>query len=292
MTRPVHLVITDSGLGGLTVCAGIEQAVRQQPAGPALRITYVNAWPDERHGYNDLPDMPAQAAVFDRALAAIEALSPDEVLIACNTLSIVYEHTAHRQRSGVAVQGIVDAGVDLFEAALHHQPSAAIVLIGTRTTIDSGVHVAALRRRGVAAGRIASASCHGLATAIEGDPAGRQTATLIDTCVGRAAAVAPGGDPLYVGLCCTHYGLVADRIEAAFAAGAGRRAVALDPNRSLVDRFVAHLSPGDGGPVSVSVVSKVTIADAKRDNVARAIGGVSPSTAAALRAYVHVPALF
>ena len=96
----MHLVITDSGLGGLAICAGIEQAVRLAGSGGALRITYVNAWPDDHHGYNDLSGMPAQAAVFDRALAAIDAMRPDRILIACNTLSIVYAHTAH-SRVGV-----------------------------------------------------------------------------------------------------------------------------------------------------------------------------------------------
>ena len=86
------------------------------------------------------PTWRRRHAVFDRALAAVDALAPDQVLIACNTLSIVYEHTAHREHPGIPVQGIVDTGVDLFDAALRDQPSAAIVLIGTRTTIDSGVH--------------------------------------------------------------------------------------------------------------------------------------------------------
>ena len=295
MTRPLHLVITDSGLGGLAICAGIEQALGRRLARAQVRITYVNAWPDERHGYNDLPDMAARAAVFDRALAAIDALSPDTVLIACNTLSIVYEHTAHRQRAAVPVQGIVDTGVDLFDAALRDEPSAALVLIGTRTTIDSGVHLAALHRRGVATTRTAAASCHGLATAIEGDRDGGQATALIDTCAARAVAVAPPGDPLYVGLCCTHYGLVADRIAHALAAGTHRHVVALDPNRGLVERFVSGLPVGDavdGAAVSVSVVSKVVLAEAKRDNVARAVAPVSPPTAAALRAYRHVPELF
>jgi glutamate racemase len=99
-----------------------------------------------------------------------------------------------------------------------------------------------------------------------------------------------------VGLCCTHYGLVADRLARAVSECTGRPTVALDPNRRLVEQFVAHLAPGDGGaavvPVSVSVVSKVALTTGTRENVARAIEPMSPVTAEALRAYAHEPALF
>ncbi|MBL8139952.1 MAG: aspartate/glutamate racemase family protein [Acidobacteria bacterium] len=296
MARPVHLVITDSGLGGLAICAGIEQAVRLAGSGGALRITYVNAWPDDHHGYNDLSGMPAQAAVFDRALAAIDAMRPDRILIACNTLSIVYAHTAHSRRATVPVEGIVSCGVELFEAALRERPSAGLVLIGTRTTVDSGVHLAALHRLGIADGRVAAASCHGLATAIEADIAGARTDALIATCAENVAAVATGRDTIYLGLGCTHYGLVAARLAAAVEARTGRGTVPLDPNRRLVEQFVAHWSAGGvetgDGSASVSVVSKVTLPAAKCANVARALAEVSPATAAALRAYAHDPALF
>jgi glutamate racemase len=214
----VHLVVTDSGLGGLTVCAAIEQALRGM--GHAVRLTYVNAWPDAGRGYNDLPDMAARARVFDRALDAMQALRPDRILIACNTLSIVYEHTAFRASGAVPVQGIVDGGVALFREALVAHPDGGLVLIGTRTTIDSDVHRARLVHSGIAAGRLGAASCHGLATAIERGPDSDATASLIETCAARAAAAAPPGDPLFVGLACTHYGMVADRIAAALSAQA------------------------------------------------------------------------
>lgn len=296
MTRDAHLVITDSGLGGLAICAAIERHVRERRGQRALRITYVNAWPDDQHGYNDLDGITAQAAVFDRALSAIDARSPDDILIACNTLSIVYTNTAHHGRRAVPVQGIVECGVDLFDEALRRQPSAALVLIGTRTTIDSAVHRMALLALDHDPARIAGASCHGLATAIEADIGGPRTAELIDACATRVADVAPGKGLLYVGLCCTHYGLVAPRIAAAVSARTGRVVQTLDPNERLVAQFVAHWAAGDDparlSPVTVSVVSKVTLPPAKCDNIARALDAISPVTAAALRNHVHDPGLF
>jgi glutamate racemase len=285
----VHLVITDSGLGGLSICAAIEKA------GGHARLTYVNAWPEAGAGYNDLPDMAARARVFDRALDAIRAMRPDLILIACNTLSIVYEHTAFRTAGAVPVQGIVDGGVELFREALTAGPAGTLVLIGTRTTIDSGVHHTRLVERDIDAARIGAASCHGLATAIERGPDSDTTAELIQTCASRAAAAAPPGDPLFVGLACTHYGLVADRIAAALTAHAERNVVPLDPNARMVEDVVARVaaSPPDAGAAPrVEVISKVELPEAQREVVARFLEPVSPTTAAALRDYSHVPDLF
>jgi glutamate racemase len=296
----VHLVITDSGLGGLTICAGIERALRRTGGPGPVRCTYLNAWPEQGRGYNDLPDMAARAAVFDRALCSIDRLQPDLLVIACNTLSIVYEHTTHCRETRLPVRGVVDAGVSLFMEALRREPTAALVLLGTRTTIDAGVHRDRLLGLGIAPARVSGASCHGLATAIERGPRSEATAALIDACADRAAAVRPDGAPLFVGLCCTHYGMVADRLRAAVQARVGARVETLDPNAQLVQEVVASLPttgggdrPGVGGaPIAVRVVSKVSLDDAQRQGVAAILEDVSPATAAALLACAHVPDLF
>jgi glutamate racemase len=104
--------------------------------------------------------------------------------------------------------------------------------------------------------------------------------------------------PLYVGLCCTHYGFVAPRIEAALSRHAARPVVALDPNARLVDDVVSRLR--DGGPadatstadLSVEMLSKVVVPEAKREGLGRILDGISPATALALRRCTHVPWLF
>jgi len=291
----VHLVITDSGLGGLSVCAGIEHALREAVSRPTVRITYVNAWPEEGRGYNDLPDMVSRARAFDRALAAMDALRPDLIIIACNTLSIVYELTAHRTRAAVPVEGIVDAGVVLFAAALAESPEAALVLLGTKTTIASGAHRTRLVERGIDASRVGAASCHGLATAIERGPASDATAALIATCARGAAAAGPPGEPLFAALCCTHYGLVAGRLVAALREAAGRRVEALDPNRSLVEAVTRRIlggAPAGQGTIALEMLSKVEIPREMRLGFAAVIAPLSRPTASALEACTHVPDLF
>jgi glutamate racemase len=301
----LRLVITDSGLGGLSVCAALDAALRVSPVGVPLHITYFNVWPEKDKGYNDLSDMTARARVFDRALNAVDALAPDRILIACNTLSIVYEWTDHARRPGPRVQGIVGAGVAMFVEALSRRRTGSLVLVGTRTTVDSGVHRERLVAHGVAADRIGAASCHGLATAIENGPASDTTDALIGTCAERAAGAAPPGDVLLAGLCCTHYGIVGERFGTALERRTSRPVELLDPNVRLVQDVTAELlgpgmpgrdrqnDAGAGEPsIEIDVISKVALGDAKRAGCAAVLEPVSPSTARALRSYNHVPGLF
>jgi glutamate racemase len=308
LPRDAHVVITDSGLGGLSICALLEQGLRVDAPSRSVRLTYVNAWPFEDRGYNDLPDEAARARVFDAALARMAQMQPDRILIACNTLSILYPLTAFSGHPPVPVAGIVDAGVDLFVERLAGNTASSIVLLGTKTTIESGVHKARLEQRGIGARRIAAVSCHGLAGAIEHDVDGPRAAEFIGECAARAVAAAPLGTTLFLGLCCTHYGYVAVRLADAVARLTSRRVEWLNPNHRLAARLLADTSfAGDNaedraaaappresplGMVSVELVSKVTLSETARSAIARLVAPISPATAGALLSYAHVPDLF
>ena len=108
--------------------------------------------------------------------------------------------------------------MDLFVERLAGNTASSIVLLGTKTTIESGVHKARLEQRGIDPRRIAAVSCHGLAGAIEHDVDGPLAAELVGECAARAVAAAPRGTTLFLGLCCTHYGYVALRLVNAVAA--------------------------------------------------------------------------
>ncbi len=296
--RPEGLtvVITDSGLGGLLICAGLERRLRGTAGDGPVRLVYVNAWPDERHGYNDLPDMSARAGVFDRALAAMMGFRPDLVLIACNTLSVVYDLTAFSRFPAAPVTGILDEGVALFSEELLRDPAGVLALFGTRTTIGSGEHVRRMARRGLDPDRVLAEACHGLAAAIDRDPDAPDVPALVETCVHRIAPRLPPDVPLYAGLACTHYAYVAEVFRAALGRLTGSRVVILDPGDRVVGGLVddlARRAPEDGTrPVPVRIVSKVPLADAQRTSVARRLEPLSAATAFALLHYEHKPDLF
>ena len=292
----IHLLITDSGLGGLGICAGIEHALRTSGAAPGARLTYFNAWPEEGVGYNSMPDAAARVACFDRALDRMAAERPDRIVIACNTLSVLYGQTAFARTCRLPVTGIIDTGIELFSRALAASPSSRIALFGTRITISSGVHRDGLIARGVIPGRIATAGCHGLAGAIERDVTGPDVDRLIQEGVAQIAFRGPDDRPVFAALCCTHFGYVADRFRIVLQSHLGQPVRILDPNQGLVDRVVHELgqvdaaSPAD--PPVVSVVSKVRLDERARAGIARLVADVSPATADALNRYEHVPDLF
>ena len=68
----MKLVITDSGLGGLSVCAKLLQLLSDPPGenypnNPAddLQITYINAVPSNNRGYNSMSGKAEQLKTFE-----------------------------------------------------------------------------------------------------------------------------------------------------------------------------------------------------------------------------------
>lgn len=291
-----RIVIADSGLGGLSICAELEKRLRDAPGKRTVRLVYVNAWPDSRSGYNDLPDAASRAAVLDKALAATMAFRPGLILIACNTLSVLYDLTEFSRAPAVPVAGIIEEGVDLFHRALTEDPGGTLVLFGTRTTIESGQHVCRLTRSGIDARRVFSAACHGLAGAVDKDPDAPALAGLVEECVSRVLEDITAEGTLYAGLCCTHYSYIADIFQTALARRTGARVEILDPNEHLVRSLTSGLGdPRPGGSeadITVEVVSKVELTEAQRRATARRLEPVSARTARALIAYTRIPELF
>ena len=294
--KTLHLLITDSGLGGLSICAGIESNFRGTGAPGRLKLTYFNAWPGSTGGYNSMPDMQSRAEVFNRALARMNEFRPDRIVIACNTLSVLYPLTAHARSSVIPVLGIIDAGVDLFVEALRADPAGSILIFGTRTTIESRVHRDRLRQAGIAGERIVTHPCHGLAAAIEIDPDGPAVAGMIQSCAAEACAANPAGQRLYAGLACTHYTYVADQIRTVLERQSGKRVVILDPNRRLADIVTPVGGSGriTAGALqtSVAVISGVVLEETRRRTMAKRLESISGVTARALLSYTHAPDLF
>ena len=102
------LVVTDSGLGGMSVFAGLVQGLARGSEYSRINLVYVNAWPRQHKGYNHYPDMAARARVFHNALTAMAGFRPDQILIACNTLSVIYPHTQFSAQTLIPVTGIVE----------------------------------------------------------------------------------------------------------------------------------------------------------------------------------------
>lgn len=295
--RPdVTIVVTDSGLGGLSVAADLAARLPASGIARSARIVFVNALLDDRIGYNDLRDESDKIRVFDAALAAMESrYHPDLILVACNTLSVFYGKTRHARRAETQTVSIVPMGADLIDRTLRDTPGATAMIFATKGTIESGAHRELLVAKGVPSERIVGQACPRLAGATERGAHSTETRTFIEGFVNEALTRLPEKKgPLVVSLNCTHFGYARPLWEETFASLGYPGVKVLDPNPLMTDLVLREGAPRryPETQVTVEVVSKVPIGPDVKASLGALLRTVSPRTADALATYEHVPGLF
>jgi glutamate racemase len=296
-TKPdVTIVVTDSGLGGLSVAADLAARLPASGIVRSARIVFVNAEPDPAWGYNDLKREADKVRIFDGSLSAMEArYKPDLILIACNTLSVVFPQTEHARSGATETVEIVSIGADQIRRALAEKPGATALVFATKTTIESGAHEKLLVGNGVPADHVVGEACLRLAGAIERGSASAETVAYVKTFVADALAKRTlKKGPVIASLNCTHFPYVTPLWEQAFATAGYPGVRVLDPNPLMTDLVLR-----EGGEkrypktsVTVEAISKVPIDEATRRNLGALLRPVSPAPADALARIVLDPALF
>ncbi len=286
-----HILITDSGVGGLSVVAYAERFVRTQGFREPVRLTFANAAPENDYGYNAMPSREVKLQTFDRFLRNVtERFAPDMIYVACNTLSVLMPDTPYVQNATIPVKGIVETGVELLLRELEADTRSVAMIFGTQTTIDAGAYPRALEARGIDASRIVSQACPGLADTISEDREGTRTRAEVTRWVHTAVAKMQSKDaPVVACLACTHYGYRKDFFEAALAE-AGIRATVINPNERAVDDLFD--TSGMSHEVSVEFVTRYAIPEATQEALAFFLGDIAPRTVAAMENFVHIPELF
>ncbi|MGB5986778.1 MAG: aspartate/glutamate racemase family protein [Desulfobacterales bacterium] len=290
------VLIADSGLGGLSVCAAIAAELKERPLTPQVSLIYYNAWPDKNFGYNRLADDDARIGIFEQALAGMARFAPDLILLACNTLSVLYPRTQFSRSTGIPVVDIIAFGTDMIRDALASDSLSRALILGTRTTIAARTHVEGLAAQGIDPRRLHAQPCHLLATEIEKGPASSSVAALVNQFMGKAVRrIGPWPGDLFAALCCTHFGYIGELIEAHLTELLPGRAITLlNPNESMA-RFLFGLDRGRGrgaSRVAVRVVSKIPWETGRLAAIGSLLSPLSPETVTALQAYEQIPDLF
>jgi len=290
----MRLLITDSGVGGLSVCAAVERHLRRSGNPDGVRLTYVNASPENDFGYNAMGSRQEKLEHFDRYLHIIaERFAPDAIYIACNTLSVLLEHTSFFAGEQCPVHGIVETGVRRLGAELAAAPELTAMVFGTPTTIAEGSYSALLAARGITTSRVISQACHSLADTISEDRQGELARAKIFSYVEQAVAQLghiPGACLGY--LACTHYGYRAEHFAAAYLA-AGLEARILNPNELVVDElFGPSVDSPVAGRVEVEFFTRYRIPEAALETIAHFLAEISPATVRAFQNYTWEPNLF
>jgi len=303
----MHIVITDSGVGGLSVVAYAERFIRTHGYTEPVRLTFANAAPANDYGYNSMPSREVKIETFARFLRNVaERFAPDKIYIACNTLSVLLPDTP---QPPVPIKGIVETGVNLLVDALNANPEAVAIIFATQTTIDSGTYARSLEARGIDAARIVNQACPGLADTISEDREGSKAAEEIRKWVATALSKAvprflgssgssargvrgteeprnPRNRRVIACLACTHYGYRKDVFQAALG-----DATVINPNESAVDDLFDH-GGDDHRNVEVEFVTRYALPETTVETLAWLLQEISPRTVAAMRNFVHIPDLF
>ena len=293
--KQVTILITDSGLGGISICAEMAKELMRLHMFENVSLIYFNAWPEQHRGYNRLSNTRERIQVFDRALEGMMKFKPDFILIACNTLSVLYPHTHFYQHVQIPVVDIVGFGVAMIISALKTSSQDQVVILGTVTTIESQVHQDILIQNGIQMDQIVLQPCDQLATEIEKDPAGEIVSDMIHRFMGQAAQnIDPACGTVYAALCCTHFAYCQGLIQVVLADVAKKTVKILNPNRQMAGYLSANCRDTrfSHTEIDIQVVSKIIWDERKIKSISNLIQPVSPETANALKNYKQVSNLF
>jgi glutamate racemase len=286
LTRSI--LVTDSGLGGLWVFNDI--ANRLKPGSPwqTVKLVYVNAWPAPHRGYNHFDTREKRARIFNNALNAMAEFEPDVILIACNTLSVIYPHTQFCTSSDIWVEGIVEHGIQMVYENLMADPDSMVIILGTPTTIEARTHENALVRLGIAKNRMINIGCTNLAGWIEREPFSATVHVMIRNFVKEAATkIGKFSGHIYAALCCTHFGYRQALFEQAFSETVSADVTILNPNVRMAQEMFPSSGKLQSYPTALDmqIVSKAEWSDEQVDAYLNLLPNISTATREALIHY-------
>jgi len=291
----MSIVVTDSGLGGLSVMAELEKNLRESPIAENIRLTFFNALAEKNYGYNTMSSEEEKAEVFSAALEGmVKGYDPDVILIACNTLSVVYPNTRFAKDTTVKVLGIVQFGVDLVYERLSGNEQSLVILLGTPTTINSGTHKNKLIERGIDPDKIIEQPCYMLESEIQNNPTGDATRNLLRGYLEESKnKIGVEYKEVCAAFCCTHYGyshqLFEEELQNIFACPVQ----VLNPNSSMSKYLTDNINSNiDHSKIRAEVVSRVKIFPEEINVIGGLIKNTSENVCDSLTNYHHKKDLF
>lgn len=295
-TDSVTILVTDSGLGGLSVAASVAARMDSLGIFEHVEIIFFNAQPSKEQGYNSMKTTGEKIAVFNNALHAMASgFDPDVLLIACNTLSVIYDYTEFSIDNEIPVLGVVEAGVNLIHQASDRNDNPPVLLFATKTTVNQDTHRKELAKYGVSSDEVITQACPRLAGAIERGTSSAETDSLVDLYTKQAIKSLPeGSEEVMISLNCTHYPYIKDMFRDKVEAEGLTVSSVLDPNPYMADVLFPgeHTFRADNPQVTVHVLSQPVLDDERIESIEPLIRIVSHKTADALIDWDFDPQFF
>ena len=273
-------VITDSGLGGLSIAARCFQMLEVTPKSAAAvsgdELVYVNAVPHKDRGYNTMVSRAERLQTFRGLLQRVNRdLQPQGILVACHSLSLFLPELKDEFGSALDLRGVVEPTRTLGRKILA-DTEEELMIFATPSTVAESVYKKALTAEHPEwKRRIHEQACPELASAISADAHGDSACSLIEHYVREALArMAPKKSVCGI-LGCTHYGYRSGFFRAALAKHWPNASQVLDPNEVAAAELAEVLPAAE----RFCFISPYPIPEFEQQTVSGFLHPVSPTVA-------------
>ena len=303
----MKIVITDSGLGGLSVCAQLIHLLKNysvpensDPPSYEIKITYVNAVPSNDRGYNSMSGKQEQIETFKKIISnTVRMISPDNIFVACGTLSVLLNQMTHPGENSVKIEGIVSIGIQLLVDNLIKFPKAKAIIMATPTTVSNNCFQSELLKNGIAKNQIFAQSCPNLANEISNDPEGSTVGKRIQYWVKKSLQQLQGNttDHMILFLGGTHYSYHENMCKMAFINEGCSKLTVLNPNYAAAEKLKNYvlddqsIYPVLKNSFSIDFLTPYAIPEQEKITLNKLLSPISPETGQALINAQIVPEL-
>jgi glutamate racemase len=288
------ILVTDSGLGGLSVLAELEKSLRINPQFENARLVFFNAVYEHHIGYNQLSNRDEKIRVFDIALNTMKSrFNPDLIFIACNTLSVIFHETEFGMNNSCKTIGIVEMGVEQSLKKLTEDDNCVLIIMGTPTTIDSHAHKKLLMKAGLEEHRIIEQPCYYLESEIQINPESKKVRSMIGEFINEAKSkIRNMNTEAIVLLACTHYEFAYNVFDEALS-GLFLNHRLINPNEAMVQSIISKKGKAFIHPeTKVEIHSRVDITEEELNTLGEHIKNKSVKTYEAMKNYTWDRNLF
>ena len=303
----MNIVITDSGLGGLSVCAHLIHLLKNysvpensDPPSCDLKIIYVNAVPSNDRGYNKMSGKKEQIETFEKIISnTVRLISPDNIFVACGPVSVLLNQIVPPEDKSVKIEGIVSIGIQLLLDSLQKNPMAKAIIMATPTTISNNTFQSELLKNGIPKNQIVAQSCPNLANEISNDPEGSKVEKRIQYWVKKSLQQLHGTttEHLIVFLGCTHYIYHENMFKMAFINEGFSKLTVLNPNYAAAEKmknFILKdqcMNSGVKNSFLINFLTPYAIPEQEKITLNKLLTPISPETGQALINAQIVPEL-
>ena len=239
----ITILITDSGIGGLSVANYLYQFFQKNHYYKNVSIIYADSRQNKK-GYNSFENKQQKIQCFSNRLFYLQQkIEPDIIVIACNTLSILLHETIFFKKCNVPIVDMINASLNsMIECLAKNQ---LLFITGTKTTIQQNYYKKSLIDYGFDKKLIINQMCPNLAKYIQ---ASDETEYFIKQnvkwLVNRIIQKKNNDDikQFSVSFNCTHYFYVVKLFKKYFEELGYDKINYICPNNRIVDYFKQYIT--------------------------------------------------